>query len=131
MSRSYIKRKRAGIGAFKACQHWPLLQARRLGSYASIDPLLFAWAEAPGLQVYTGHKQSTVRSVTVDLWIGARHESTGHIWLDPQNELGLVGVHAAAGSFRFDDAVSPEKLSSALDGLYDRLAENKRRIEAL
>jgi len=47
------------------------------------------------------------------------------------NELGLVGVHAAQESFRFDDAVQPQTLASALDGLYDRLAENKRRVDAL
>ena len=103
----------------------------RMAGYEAIDPILFAWAEARGLHVYTGHKQNTVRSMTVYLWIGARHESTGHIWLDPPNELGLVGIHAAAGSFRFDDAVSPEKLASALDDLHDRLAENRRRVEAL
>ncbi len=69
-----------------------------MGGYKTIDPILLAWAEARGLHVYTGHKQNDVRSMTIYLWIGARHESTGHIWLDPPNELGLVGVHAAAGS---------------------------------
>jgi len=102
-----------------------------MGNFETVDPILLAWAEARGLHVYTGHKQNDVRSVTVYLWIGARHESTGHIWLDPKNELGLVGVHAAASAFRFDDAVPPEKLSLALDGLYDRLAENKKRMGAL
>jgi hypothetical protein len=102
-----------------------------MGGYNAIDPILLDWAEARGLHVYTGHKQNDVRSMTIYLWIGARHESTGHIWLDPLNELGLVGVHAASGSFRFDDAVQPDKLSSALDGLYDRLADNKRRVEAI
>jgi hypothetical protein len=101
-----------------------------MGGYKAIDPILLAWAEARGLHVYSGHKQNDVRSMTIYLWIGARHESSGHIWLDPPNELGLVGVHAAAGSFRFDDAVQPEKLSSALDALYERLAEHKRRVDA-
>jgi hypothetical protein len=101
-----------------------------MGGYKAIDPILHDWAEARGLHVYTGHKQNDVRSMTIYVWFGSRHESTGHIWLDPKNELGLIGVHAAAGSFRFDDAVQPDKLSSALDGLYDRLAENKRRVEA-
>ena len=101
-----------------------------MGGYKAIDPILLAWAEARGLHVYSGHKQNDVRSMTIYLWIGARHESSGHIWLDPPNELRLVGVHAAAGSFRFDDAVQPEKLSSALDALYERLAENKRRVDA-
>lgn len=102
-----------------------------MGDYKTIDPILLGWAEARGLHVYTGHKQNDVRSVTVYLWIGARHESTGHIWLDPENELGLIGVHPAAWPFRFDDAVPPERLSAALDGLYERLAENRRRVEAL
>ena len=102
-----------------------------MGDYKAIDPILFTWAEARGLHVYTGHKQNDVRSMTIYLWIGARHESTGHIWLDPENELGLVGVHAASGSFRFDDAVQPETLAFTLDGLHDRLAENRRRVEAL
>jgi hypothetical protein len=105
-------------------------QDHRMGGYKAIDPILLAWAEARGLHVYSGHKQNDVRSMTIYLWIGARHESSGHIWLDPPNELGLVGMHAAAGSFRFDDAVQPEKLSSALDALYERLAENKRRVDA-
>jgi len=102
----------------------------RMRGYKTIDPILCAWAEARGLHVYTGHKQNIVRSMTIYLWIGARHESTGHIWLDPPNELGLVGVHAAAGSFRFDDAVSPEKLTDALDAASDRLAEHKQRSDA-
>ena len=102
-----------------------------MGSYKVIDPILLGWAEARGLHVYTGHKQNDVRSMTIYLWIGARHESTGHIWLDPENELGLVGVHAGQGAFRFDDAVKPEKLSAALDNLFDRLFETKRRVEAL
>jgi hypothetical protein len=102
-----------------------------MGGYNAIDPILLGWAEARGLHVYTGHKQNDVRSMTVYLWIGARHESTGHIWLDPPNELGLVGVHAAQGAFRFDDAVKLEKLSSALENLFDRLFENKQRAEAI
>lgn len=101
-----------------------------MGGYIAIDPIVRGWAEARGLHVYTGHKQNDVRSMTVYLWIGARHESTGHIWLDPPNELGLVGVHAAQGAFRFDDAVKPDKLSAALDSLHDRLFDNKRRAEA-
>jgi hypothetical protein len=101
-----------------------------MGDYTMIDPILREWADARGLHVYTGHKQNDVRSMTVYLWIGARHESTGHIWLDPPNELGLVGVHAAAGSFRFDDAVSPERLSAALDAVSDRLADHKQRVDA-
>jgi hypothetical protein len=101
-----------------------------MGDYKTIDPILYTWAEARGLHVYTGHKQNDVRSMTVYLWIGARHESTGHIWLDPPNELGLVGVHAAAGSFRFDDAVSPDRLAAALDAVSDRLADYKERVDA-
>ena len=103
----------------------------RMRGYKTVDPILCAWAEARGLHVYTGHKQNNVRSMTVYIWIGQRHESTGHIWLDPPNELGLVGIHAAQGAFRFDDAVKPEKLSAALDNLHDRLFENKRRVEVL
>jgi len=101
-----------------------------MGDYKAIDPVLRSWAEARGLHVYTGHKQNEVRSVTIYLWLGDRHESTGHIWVDPVNELGLVGVHAAAGTFRFDDAVPPEQLSSALDAVSEQLAEHRRRMEA-
>src|SRR5690242_5272954 len=100
-----------------------------MGDYKTIDPILREWADARGLHVYTGHKQNDVRSMTIYLWVGARHESTGHIWLDPVNELGLVGLHAAAGSFRFDDAVKPETLSAALDALFNRLFENKQRAD--
>ena len=100
-----------------------------MGSYETIDPIVRGWAEARGLHLYTGHKQNAVRSMTVYIWIDQRHESTGHIWLDPPNELGLVGIHAAQGAFRFDDAVRPENLSTALDNLHDRLFDNKRRLE--
>ena len=101
-----------------------------MGGYKAIDQTLLDWAEARGLHVYTGHKQNDVRSMTIYVWFGSRHESTGHIWLDPKNELGLIGVHAAAGSFRFDDAVPPEQLASALDAVSDRLAEHKLRSDA-
>jgi hypothetical protein len=101
-----------------------------MGSYETIDPILWAWADARGLHVYAGHKQNDVRSITVYLWMGDKHESTGHIWFDPPNELGLVGVHAAAGSFRFDDAVAPERLPDALDALDERLMERKQREHA-
>ena len=50
--------------------------------------------------------------------------------VDPVNELGLVGLHAAAGSFRFDDAVPPDRLSAALDSVSDRLADYKQRQDA-
>ena len=101
-----------------------------MADYKTIDPILREWADARGLHVYIGHKQNVVRSMTVYLWIGARHESTGHIWLDPPNELGLVGLHAAAGSFRFDDAVPPAGLSAALDAVSDRLFDYKQRVDA-
>ena len=101
-----------------------------MGDYKAIDSMVLGWAEARGLHVYTGHKQNDVRSITIYVWFGARHESTGHIWIDPKNELGLVGVHAAAGAFRFDDAVPPGQLLSALDGLSDRLADHQQRAEA-
>jgi hypothetical protein len=101
-----------------------------MGTYSSLDPILSAWAEARGLHVYTGHKHNEVRSITVYLWIGDRHESTGHVLVDPLNELGLVGVHAAAGSLRFDDAAPPEKLPDMLDAATERLLERKRRTDA-
>jgi len=122
---------RHGI-AVNRCVEFPIsAKIARMGDFKTIDPIIHAWAEGRGLHVYTGHKQNTVRSMTVYIWIGQRHESTGHIWLDPPNELGLVGIHSAAGSFRFDDAVSLERLSTSLDDLYDRLAENKRRVVAV
>jgi hypothetical protein len=97
-----------------------------MNDYGAIDPILMPWAAARGLHVYTGHKQNVVRSVTVYVWIGSRHDSTGHIWLDPPNELGLVGLHAAHRSFRFDEAVPLAGLVSALDAACERLAEYKR-----
>jgi hypothetical protein len=101
-----------------------------MSGYEKIDAILRQWAQARGLHVYAGHKQNEVRSITVYLWMGDRHESTGHIWLDPQNELGLIGVHAAAGSFRFDDAVAPDRLADALDAVSERLTERKQRTDA-
>ena len=99
--------------------------------YAEIDAILMPWAESRGLHVYTGHRQNVVRSVTIYVWIGARHESTGHVWIDPLNEMGLVGVHAAAGTFRFDDAVPLAELADALDAACEKLAAHKQRSEAL
>ena len=97
-----------------------------MNGYSKIDPILMPWAAARGLHVYVGHKQNVVRSVTVYVWQGTRHDSTGHIWLDPPNELGLVGLHAAHRSFCFDEAVPLAQLASALDAACDRLAEYKR-----
>ena len=119
-------------GAVNSCSEFPIsAKIEAMGDFKTIDPIIHAWAEPRGLHVYTGHKQNNVRSITAYIWIGQRHESTGHIWLDPPNELGLVGIHAAQGAFRFDDAVKPEKLSAALDNLFDRLFENKQRAEAI
>lgn len=100
-----------------------------MNDYAAIDAILFPWAEARGLHVYTGHRQNVVRSVTIYVWIGARHESTGHIWLDPPNELGLVGLHAGHRDFRIDEAVPLSNLQTALDSMSERLAEHKRLAE--
>src|SRR3954452_149687 len=93
-----------------------------MSDYAAVDAVLFPWAEARGLHVYTGHRQNVVRSVTIYVWIGTRHESTGHIWLDPPNELGLVGLHAAHRGFRLDEAVPLHGLEQALDAMCERLA---------
>jgi hypothetical protein len=100
-----------------------------MSDYSAIDPILMPWADARGLHVYTGHRQNVVRSVTVYVWLGARHESTGHLWLDPPNELGLTGVHAAAGSFRFDEAAPLAGLARVLDTACERLATQKQRTE--
>jgi hypothetical protein len=100
-----------------------------MSDFRQIDPILMPWAEKRGLHVYTGHRQNVVRSITIYVWIGTRHDSTGHIWLDPPNELGLVGLHAAHRGFRLDEAVPLAGLEAALDAACDRLAENKRLVE--
>ena len=107
-----------------------LLKLITMNDFAAVDAVLFPWAQARGLHVYTGHRQNVVRSVTIYVWMGSRHESTGHIWLDPPNELGLVGVHAAHRGFRIDEAVPVSGLAAALDSVSDRLAEHKRLAEA-
>ena len=99
--------------------------------YAEIDAILMPWAERRGLHVYTGHRQNVVRSVTVNVWNGTRHESKGHVWIDGLNELGLAGIHAAAGNFRFDDAVPLAELAAALDAACEKLAAHKQRSETL
>ena len=101
-----------------------------MSDYGEIDSILLPWAEKRGLHVYTGHKQNVVRSVTVYVWVGSRHDSTGHIWLDAPNELGLVGLHAANRGFRFDEAVPLAQLEHALDAACERLAEQKRLTDA-
>ena len=107
-----------------------LLKISFMTDYAAVDAVLFPWAEARGLHVYTGHRQNVVRSVTIYVWIESRHESTGHIWLDSPNELGLIGLHAAHRDFRIDEAVALSGLAAALDSLAERLAEHKRLAEA-
>ncbi len=98
-----------------------------MSDYSSIDPILMPWANAHGLHVYTGHKQNVVRSVTLYVWIGTRHESTGHIWIDPPGEMGLVGLHAAHRGFNFDEAVPLAGLEAALDAAVDRLGARSAR----
>jgi hypothetical protein len=101
-----------------------------MSDFGAIDSILMPWAASRGLHVYTGHRQNVVRSVTIYIWIGARHESLGHIWLDAPNELGLVGVHAAQGAFRLDEAVPLLRLAAALNAACDRLMEHRARAEA-
>jgi hypothetical protein len=93
-----------------------------MSDFREIDLILMPWAERRGLHVYIGHRQNVVRSVTVYVWRGSRHESTGHIWLDPLNELGLVGLHAADREFCLDGAVPLTALEAALDAVCERLA---------
>ena len=101
-----------------------------MSDYSEIDPILMPWAEKRGLHVYVGHKQNVVRSVTVYVWLGSRHDSTGHIWLDAPNELGLVGLHAAHENFRLDEAVPVAELRLALDRAADELARHKELMDA-
>jgi hypothetical protein len=101
-----------------------------MGDFRDIDPVLMKWADARALHVYTGHKQNVVRSVTIYVWIGSRHESTGHIWLDPPNELGLVGLHAAHRSFQLDEAVPIRELEAGLDRMADELLQHRALTEA-
>ena len=101
-----------------------------MNDYSAIDPILMPWASARGLHVYTGHRQNVVRSVTVYVWIGSRHESTGHLWIDTPNELGLVGLHAAHRGFRIDEAVPLPGLAEALEAACARLEAQNRLADA-
>jgi hypothetical protein len=101
-----------------------------MSDYTGIDPVLMSWAERRGLHVYTGHRQNVVRSITIYIWNGSRHDSTGHIWLEPPNELGLIGLHAANRGFRLDEAVALIGLEAALDAACERLAAQTKLAEA-
>ena len=101
-----------------------------MSDFSAVDAVLYPWAETRGLHVYTGHRQNVVRSVTVYVWIGTHHDSTGHIWLDPPNEMGLIGVHAAHRDYRIDEATPVSGLGVTLDRLCERLAEHKRLVDA-
>src|SRR6266576_2346835 len=101
-----------------------------MAGYAEIASVLMPWASRRGLHVYMGHRQNVVRSVTIYVWMESRHESTGHVWVDPINDMGLVGIHAAAGNFRFDDAVPLAGLTNALDAACKKLAVHQQRSEA-
>ena len=101
-----------------------------MSDYSAIDSILMPWAERRGLHVYTGHRQNIVRSVTVYVWMGSRHESTGHIWIDPPNEMGLVGIHASSGLFRLSEAVPLSDLAQALDAACEELAAQKQRARS-
>lgn len=98
-----------------------------MSEYSAVDSVLLPWAASHGLHVYTGHKQNIVRSVTLYVWMGTRHESTGHIWIDPPNEMGLIGLHGAHRGFRFDEAVPLSGLEAALDAACERLAKENAR----
>ena len=89
-----------------------------MSDYSGIDPILMPWAERRGLHVYTGHRQNVVRSVTI------------YVWLDPPNELGLVGLHAGNRGFRLDEAVPLSGLEAALDGACERLTAQNKLAEA-
>ena len=101
-----------------------------MSDYSTVDPILMPWAQKRGLHVYTGHRQNVVRSVTIYVWLGSRHDSTGYIWLDPPNELGLIGLHAAHRGFRLDEAVALNGLESALDAACERLAAQSSLAQA-
>ena len=101
-----------------------------MSDFRAIDPILMPWAHARGLHVYTGNPQNVVRSITIYVWNASRHDSTGHIWLDSPNELGLVGLQAANLSFRLDEAVPLGGLEAALDRICERLAEHTRFADA-
>jgi hypothetical protein len=45
--------------------------------------------------------------------------------------MALIGIHAAAGNFRFDDAVPLAGLTSALDAACEKLASHKQRSESV
>ena len=98
-----------------------------MDSFGAIDAVLLPWAQTRGLHVYKGHVQNPVRSVTMYVWIGARHESTGHLWLDAPSDLGLVGLHAAYRHFRMDEAVPPGDLDAALEKAENALMAQKLR----
>src|SRR5262245_41420385 len=86
---STIARQTRHASAVNSCSEFPIsAKIEGMGDFKTVDPIIHAWAETRGLHVYTGHKQNSVRSMTVYIWIGQRHESTGHIWLDPPNEIG-------------------------------------------
>jgi hypothetical protein len=73
-----------------------LLKLLAMNDYSAIDPYLVALGPKPrGCTSTPATGKNVVRSVTIYVWMDTRHESTGHIWLDPPNDLGLVGVHAA------------------------------------
>jgi hypothetical protein len=101
-----------------------------MSDYSGIDPVLISWAQRRGLHVYTGNRQNVVRSITIYVWNGSRHDSTGHIWLDPPSELGIVGLHAANCGFRLDEAVPLSGLEAALEAACERLAAQTRLAEA-
>jgi hypothetical protein len=101
-----------------------------MSDYTEIDPVLMAWAARRGLHVYTGNPQNVVRSITIYVWNGSRHDSTGHVWLDSPNELGLVGLHVANRGFRFDEAVPLNGLEAALDVACERLAAQNQVANA-
>jgi len=101
-----------------------------MSDYRQIDSVLMLWAQKRGLHVYTGNPQNVVRSVTIYVWNGARHDSTGHSGLDPPNALGLVGLHAANRGFRIDEAVQLGGLEAALDAVCARLAVQNALAEA-
>jgi hypothetical protein len=86
--------------------------------YSTIDPILMAWARKRGVHVYTRHQDCDVRSIMIAEPSGEQR----HMYIDPVDDNGMVGIHAARfDGWRRDRSVSLGELASALDEVFDAL----------
>jgi hypothetical protein len=87
--------------------------------YREIDPVLMPWALGKGVHVLMHHRDTEVRGIMIYDPSGQRR----NMWIDPLDEKGRIGLHAAMfDGWKIDRTVTAAELRNALDEVYDAMA---------